>query len=156
MKTVWQRLEELLDAGALGEPVPGSAGPAPRKDAVAATAGARAGAAGSDEPAEPALELRDVALPTTAAEATKSIDELGKGRLALAARWNGMPGRSELVGLVLVATEGEEAGLGVMVPARPARRRLGGQEAQQPCWPAPSSATTSRRPCARCCRWAST
>jgi len=119
MKTVWQRLEELLDAGALGEPAPGSAGPAPKKGAAgaaAAPAGTRAVAAGSDEAAEPALELRDVVLPTTTAEATKSIDELGKGRLALATRWNGMPGRSELVGLVLVATEGEEAGLGVMVP----------------------------------------
>ncbi len=112
MRTVWQRLEELLDAGALGEPAPGSAGPAP-------TTGAAAGAAapaGSDEPAGPPLELRDVALPATAAAAAKTLDELGKGRLALAARWTGMPGRSELVGLVLVATEGEEAGLGVMVP----------------------------------------
>jgi len=114
MKTVWQRLEELLDAGALGEPAPGSAGPAPK--GAAAPAGARDVAAGSDEPAVPPLELRDVALPTTATEATKSLDELGRGRLALAARWNGMPGRSELVGLVLVATEGLEAGLGVMVP----------------------------------------
>ncbi len=34
----------------------------------------------------------------------------------MAARWNGMPGRSELVGLALVATEGDEAGLAVMVP----------------------------------------
>ncbi len=110
MKTVWQRLEELLDAGALGEPAPGSAGPAPKLGVAPAVA------AGSDEPAGPALELRDVVLATTAAEATKSIDELGQGRLALAARWNGMPGRSDLVGLVLVATEGEEAGLGVMVP----------------------------------------
>ncbi len=114
MKTVWQRLEELLDAGALGEPAPGSAGPAPK--GAAAPAGAQAVPAGRDEPAGPPLELRDVALPTTAAEATKSLDELGKGRLALAARWNGMPGRGELVGLVLVATEGDEAGLGVMVP----------------------------------------
>ena len=110
MKTVWQRLEELLDAGALGEPAPGSAGPAPKLGVAPAVA------VGSDEPAGPALELRDVVLATTAAEATKSIDELGQGRLALAARWNGMPGRSDLVGLVLVATEGEEAGLGVMVP----------------------------------------
>ncbi|HXY26643.1 MAG TPA: DNA polymerase, partial [Acidimicrobiales bacterium] len=34
----------------------------------------------------------------------------------LAARWNGLPGRSDLAALVLVATEGEEAGLGVLVP----------------------------------------
>ena len=116
MKTVWQRMEELLDAGALGEAVPGSAGPSAKggtTGVAAASAGAGTVPAG---PAEPALELRDVALPTTAAEVTKSLDELGDGELALAARWNGMPGRSELVELVLVATEGEEAGLGVMVP----------------------------------------
>ncbi len=116
MKTVWQRMEELLDAGALGEPAPGSAGPSAKGGAsgvAAAPAGDGTVPAG---PAEPALELRDVALPTTAAEAVKSLDELGRGELALAARWNGMPGRSELVELVLVATEGEEAGLGVMVP----------------------------------------
>ena len=116
MKTVWQRMEELLDAGALGEPAPGSAGPSTQKVAAggaAALGGAGAVPAGS---AEPALEPRDVALPTTAAEVTKALDELGRGELALAARWNGMPGRSELVELVLVATEGEEAGLGVMVP----------------------------------------
>ena len=116
MKTVWQRIEELLDAGALGEPAPGSAGPSAKGGAsgvAAAPTGDRTVPAG---PAEPALELRDVALPTTAAEAVKSLDELGSSELALAARWNGMPGRSELVELVLVATEGEEAGLGVMVP----------------------------------------
>ncbi len=111
MKTVWQRLEELLGAGALGEPAPGSAGPAPGRGAAAGAARVTPAA-----PAVPAPELRDVALPTTAAELTKSLDELGKGELALAARWNGMPGRSDLVELVLVATEGEEAGLGVMVP----------------------------------------
>ncbi len=116
MKTVWQRMEELLDAGALGEPAPGSGGPSAKggtSGVAAAPAGDGAVPAG---PAEPALELRDVALPTTAAEVVKSLDELGRGELALAARWNGMPGRSELVELVLVATEGEEAGLGVMVP----------------------------------------
>ena len=59
MKTVWQRMEELLDAGALGEPEPGSAGPASAGPAGGvATAPDRAPA----EPAAPALELRDVAL----------------------------------------------------------------------------------------------
>ena len=43
-----------------------------------------------------------------------------KPRLALAARWNGLPGRSELTALLLLATEGDEAGLSVLVPgARP-------------------------------------
>ncbi len=106
MKTVWQRMEELLDAGALGEPVEGSAGRA----APVATSTAPA------DPAAPAFEFRDMALPTTAAEITKHLTELGTGRLAVAARWNGMPGRSDLVALVLVATKGEEAGLGVLVP----------------------------------------
>ena len=116
MKTVWQRMEELLDAGALGEPAPGSAGPSAKGGASGVAAAPTGDGTVPAGPAEPALELRDVALPTTAAEVVKSLDELGRGELALAARWNGMPGRSELVELVLVATEGEEAGLGVMVP----------------------------------------
>ena len=116
MKTVWQRMEELLDAGALGEPAPGSAGPSAKGGASGVAAAPTGDGTVPAGPAEPALELRDVALPTTAAEVVKSLDELGSGELALAARWNGMPGRSELVELVLVATEGEEAGLGVMVP----------------------------------------
>ncbi len=109
MKTVWQRMEELLDAGALGEPVPGSAGPAPK-------AAWPAEAEDDSAPAEPALELREVAVPATAAELAEALDALGHGPVALAARWSGMPGRSPLVGLVLVATEGEEAGIGVMAP----------------------------------------
>jgi DNA polymerase I len=116
MKTVWGRLEELLDAGALGEAVPGSAGPS-AKGAEAAVAAATRGRPPSAEPVVPPFELRDVALPASAAEVTALLSELGTGRLALAARWTGMPGRSELVALVLVATEGDEAGLGVLVPA---------------------------------------
>ncbi len=116
MRTVWNRLVELLDAGALGEPVPGSAGPG-AKGAEAAVAAAASGHPVPAEPAAPPFDLRDVALPTTAAEVTKQLSELGMGRLALAARWNGMPGRSELLALVVVATEGEEAGLAVLVPA---------------------------------------
>ena len=103
MKTVWQRLVELLDAGALGAPLAGSA---PRSRVDAATAG-------DDEPA-PALEVRDVALPVSAGEAAKQLGELGQGRLAVAGRWNGLPGRSDLVALVVLATEGDEAGLGVL------------------------------------------
>ena len=73
MKTVWQRLEELLDAGALGEPAPGSAGPAPKLGVAPAVA------AGSDEPAEPALELRDVVLATTADEGHEVDRRAGAG-----------------------------------------------------------------------------
>jgi DNA polymerase-1 len=115
MKTVWQRMEELLDAGALGEPAAGSAGRVTKvaDDLTAAPAGATGG---PTAPAAPAFELRDVALPTTAAEVAQHLTELGTGRLALAARWNGMPGRSALVALILVATEGDQAGSGVLVP----------------------------------------
>jgi 5'-3' exonuclease len=116
MKTVWGRLEELLDAGALGEPVPGSEGPS-AKGAEAVIAASTLGRPSPAEPVVPPFDLRDVALPTTAAEVTTQLSELGTGRLALAARWTGMPGRSDLVALVLVATEGEEAGLGVLIPA---------------------------------------
>ena len=104
MKTVWQRMEELLDAGALGEPAEGSAA-AP--DAAVAPSWSRP---------SPLVELGEVALPTTASEVTKALGTLGTGRLALAPRWTGVPGRSELAGLVLVATEGEEAGTAVLVP----------------------------------------
>jgi DNA polymerase-1 len=107
MKTVWQRLVELLDAGALGEPL---AGTAPRSRVEAATAG-------DAEPAPGPLEVRDVALPASAAEAAKQLGELGTGQLAVAGRWNGMPGRSDLVALLLLATEGDETGLGVLVTA---------------------------------------
>jgi len=115
MKAGWQRMGELLDAGALGEPAAGSAGRVP--PAADGRAAAPAGAVGAPTaPAAPPFELREVALPTTAAEITKHLAGLGAGRLALAARWNGMPGRSDLVALVIVATDGDEAGLGVLVP----------------------------------------
>jgi DNA polymerase-1 len=111
MKTVWQRLAELLDAGALGQPLAGSAARAATATATAATT-----AGGDAEPAPAPLELRDLALPTTPAEATKQLGEVGPGRLAVAGRWNGLPGRSDLVALLVLATEGDEAGLGVLVP----------------------------------------
>ena len=118
MKTVWQRLEELLEDGRLGEPAEGSARPGAGRGAPGSAAAPAGGAAATPapEPMAPAFELQDVALPATAAEVTKLLGALGTGRLALAARWTGAPGRSELAGLVLVATEGDEAGLGVLVP----------------------------------------
>ena len=118
MKTVWQRLVELLDAGALGQAAPGSApaGPPSSRSAEGVIADAAAAHPAPPEATPPAFELRQVELPTSAAEVTKQLDELGEGRVAVAARWDGMPGRSELVGLLLLAIEGEEAGFGVMVP----------------------------------------
>ncbi len=116
MKTVWQRLEELLEEGRLGEPAEGSARPGAGRGAPGNAAAPAGGGAATPEPTAPAFELRDVAVPATAAEATTQLGALGTGTLALAARWTGTPGRSELAGLVLVATEGDEAGLGVLVP----------------------------------------
>ncbi len=108
MKTVWHRIEELLDAGALGQPAEGSL-----PGGAAAPAAAQADAA---EPALPAFDVRDIALPMTAGDVTKALAELGGGRLAVAARWNGMPGRSELVALLVLVADGDEAGFGVLVP----------------------------------------
>ncbi len=105
MKTVWHRLEELMDAGSLGEPRPGS-------DTAQASDGESPDTAAESE----SCELRDVALLTSATEATKRLGELGSGRTALVARWNGVPGRSDLVAVVAVATEGDAGGLGVAVP----------------------------------------
>ena len=100
---------------ALGEPAVGQRRPVPK--AADRLAFSPSGTTTGPTPAPaPTFELRDVALPTTASEITKHLTELGAGRLALAARWNGMPGRSDLVALVIVATEGDEAGLGVLVP----------------------------------------
>ena len=110
MKTVWDRLEELLQAGALGEPADGST-PLPDDAAIAAAA-----RAAREEPAFTPLELKEIALPATASEVTKRLDALGPGTVALAARWTGPPGRSEPAGLLLLAADGEEAGNGVLVP----------------------------------------
>ena len=110
MKTVWDRLEELLQAGALGEAADGST-PPPDDAAIAAAA-----RAAREEPAFTPLELKEIALPATASEVTMRLDALGRGTLALAARWTGPPGRSEPAGLLLLAANGEEAGNGVLVP----------------------------------------
>ncbi len=69
MKTVWQRLVELLDAGALGEPLAGST---PRTRVDAATAG-------DAEPAPGPLEVRDVALPTSADRGGEAAGRAGQG-----------------------------------------------------------------------------
>ena len=126
------------------------------KGAEAAVAAATSGHPAPAEPAAPPFELREVALPTTAAEVTKQLSELGSGppgaggpleRHARAQRAGG-PRRRRHRG-----RRGRPGGAGA---GGPARCGLGGQEAHQPCWPARSSATRSRRPCARCCRSAST
>jgi DNA polymerase-1 len=113
LKTHWRRMDELFQRGDFGPPAGGTA-TATTRLTVEVTAGT--GELGEDEAVEFVLEEREVALPTTAAQATKDLDGLGKGGTSLAARWNGAPGRSELVGLTFVATEGPEAGNAVMVP----------------------------------------
>ena len=71
MKTVWQRLEELMAAGFLGEPAEGSARPG---GAAAVAVGARFGAAGAGasgdvaDDAVPGLAPGEVVVPTTAGE----------------------------------------------------------------------------------------
>ena len=116
MKTVWGRLEELLDAGSLGEAAPGSAGPS-GKGAEAVIAAAASGHAVPAEPVDPPFDLRDVALPAIGGRRDEAAVRARHRPPRAGARWDGMPGRSDLVALVLVATEGDEAGLGVLVPA---------------------------------------
>ena len=104
MKTVWQRMEELLDAGALGDPAEGSVPPA-APVAPVGRAGRPGGRTGRGRPADDGE-----------ARSPRSWARWEAGGSRLAARWTGVPGRSELAGLVLVATEGDEAGSGVLVP----------------------------------------
>jgi DNA polymerase I len=108
MKTVWDRLEELLRAGALGQPLDGGTPPAE----VAATGVVQ------EEAVFTPLELREIALPATAAEVIKRLHalEADAATVALAGRWTGPPGRSELAGLLVLVADGEEAGNGVLVP----------------------------------------
>jgi DNA polymerase-1 len=111
MKTVWDRLEELLRAGFLGEPATGGAPP----DHDTTPGGGAA--AHEAEVAFTPLALGEVALPATARDITEKLDALGRGTVALAARWAGSPGRSELAGVLVLAADGEHAGDGVLVPA---------------------------------------
>jgi DNA polymerase-1 len=138
LKTHWQRVEELLAAGALGAAADGSAAPSGSgtvltKDAKATLNEMRfgataAGAAGGgvnggaqpEEPGEVRAELVDfgeVRVPTLAEAATKDLDALAGGTRSLVARWAGGAGRSPLTALALVANEGGGDVGAVMVPA---------------------------------------
>jgi DNA polymerase-1 len=112
LRTQWKRLDEMMQAGTFGLPAEGT-DPGPGVGALVADLAAAAGEDGA-----PLLELpeRETTLPTSATDATKALSALGQGSVSLAARWQGAPGRSDLVGVALVATEGEEAGNAVMVP----------------------------------------
>ena len=129
LKTHWQRIEELLAAGALGEAAEGSAAPSGSgtvltKDAKASLATLRSGtgtsgATGPDVAADVRAELVDfgeVRVPTQAAAATADVAALAGGTRSLVARWAAAPGRSPLKALALVANEsGGDVGA-VMVP----------------------------------------
>ncbi len=119
LKTHWQRVEELLSAGALGEPAEGSARPAGSgtvltKDAKASLAELRSGIGGRAEPGRPGepgevraelVDFGEVRVPTQAAAATKDLAALAGGTRSLVARWAGTPGRSPLTAVALVASE---------------------------------------------------
>ncbi len=113
LKTHWRRMDELFGRGDFGPPAEGT-GTGP----VAHSVDVRVDVETADgvDVIELVIEEREVALPTTAAQATKDLSALGSDATSVAARWTGSPGRSDLVGLTLVATEGDEAGNAVMVP----------------------------------------
>ena len=134
LKTHWQRVEDLLSAGALGASAEGSATPSGSgtvltKDAKAslATMTGQAprtpsgiGGAGVAESGDVRAELVDfgeVRVPIKAAAATKDLAALAQGTRSLVARWSGPAGRSPLTALALVATEGGGDVGAVMVPA---------------------------------------
>ena len=139
LRTHWQRVEELLAAGALGEAAAGSAAPSASgtvltKDAKASLATLRSGTGGSgqagtpgqagaagtpDEAGEVRAELVDfgeVRVPTQAGAAAADLAALAGGTRSLVARWAGAPGRSPLKALALVATEGGGDVGAVMLP----------------------------------------
>ena len=108
-------------------PLPGSA---PAGPPLAVGRGSGADAAAGHAPARGGagpFELRAVAVPTCG-RGDGEAPRLGDGQKAVAARWSGVPGRSELVTLVLMATTGEAAGLAVALPG-PADGGRGGQGA---------------------------
>jgi DNA polymerase-1 len=102
MRSHWKRIDSLLASGALGQP-------------AAAGAGGTAVAQPASVPEATAPDL-EVALPDKATQAVKDLKDLGDGSVSVAGRWTGAPGRSDLVGLVLVAPDGAGAGQAVMVP----------------------------------------
>jgi DNA polymerase I len=117
LKTQWVRIDDLLQSGALGEPAGGrAAAPLKTEDALAQDALAQHARAldhdtVDDEPvAAPESEVR---VPTTADQAITDLGALGDSEVCVAARWLGVSGRSDLVGLALAAGNGEA----VMVPA---------------------------------------
>jgi len=87
LRTLWRRVEALLDAGSFGAP---------------ATPGGR------DGPIGPSSEVTapEVVVPGTGSEAARAVEALGaqvgEGVLAVVGRWDGAPGRSPLRGVAAV------------------------------------------------------
>jgi DNA polymerase-1 len=118
LKTHWRRVEELLDAGALGQPVEGSepaVGPSAKKNSATPVPGSEPVPAG--EVRAELVDFGEVRVPTAAPAALTDLGELAGEALSLVARWSGAPGRSALTGLALIALDGGGEVGAVMLPA---------------------------------------
>ena len=107
LRTLWRRVSELLEDGRFGPPSAGGRRAAPPAPADApAASGRTARIAGS---------VVDLATCADAAGAAAALDGLaaaaGEGVVAMAARWEGAPGRTPLLGVVAVADGAEPSGV---------------------------------------------
>lgn len=105
LKTLWARCSTLMREGRFGPPSAAAGG-----DAAAALGDAPAWLAAPDVvmPADPAGAV--AALATVIESADK-----GTGNVALVGRWAGVPGRSDLLGLSVVAESAEDGASGSAV-----------------------------------------
>jgi DNA polymerase-1 len=137
LRTVWRRLVGLLEDGALGDPAPGTRRPVLGAEttepdgtlSVAAVSSVRVpepdafGDGSASAGPVPGTVVRvelEIDHPTTEADAVDALVDLagrvGQGRLAVAGRWDGVPARSALRGLALVAGQPPERALWVEAP----------------------------------------
>ena len=155
MKTVWQRLEELLEEGRLGEPAEGSARPGAgracrARGRVSGSWGRHAGTDGAGVRAAGRRRAGDGGGGDQAAGRTRHGEarpggplDRGPGPQRAGRRSSSSPPKETKPGSVCWSR------------ARCCRRRRWPRSSTPSC-PARSSGTTSRRPCGRCSRWAST
>ena len=150
MKTVWQRLEELLDAGALGEPAPGSAGPAPKKGV-----GPRPSRREATSPPNPRWSSATWRCRRRRRRPRSRSTSWGRAGWPWPPAGTACPGAASWWGWCWWRPRARRPASGswcratCSAPPRWSR-------SSTPCSPGPSSVTTSRRPCGRCCRSAST
>jgi DNA polymerase I len=119
LKSQWRIMEELLSAGAFGDAAEGSEAPAGSGTVLTKAAKAELAVLRGLAP-RAELELVDfgeVRVPIEAAAATKDLAGLAKGTRSLVARWSGAHGRSPLVAVGVVASEGGGEVGAVMLPA---------------------------------------